>query len=119
MNPLMYIPVPLDFVLMYLIGVALERAWPLTIGIGAPPGVVAAAIFIVGACIAGWGWLTFRKAGTTTIPGQKSSQLVTWGPYRFSRNPMYVGLSIAYLGEAAILKQLWPVLLLPLVVAFI
>jgi protein-S-isoprenylcysteine O-methyltransferase Ste14 len=32
---------------------------------------------------------------------------------------MYVGLSLAYLGEAGLLKQVWPVILLPLVVAYL
>jgi protein-S-isoprenylcysteine O-methyltransferase Ste14 len=56
-------------------------------------------LFAIGAFIAGWGLVIFRRARTTTIPGRVSSQLVTWGPYRFSRNPMYVGLITAYLGE--------------------
>ena len=32
---------------------------------------------------------------------------------------MYVGLTLAYLGEAAMLRQVWPVLLLPLVLAYV
>ncbi len=45
--------------------------------------------------------------------------LVTCGPYHFTRNPMYVGLAIAYLGEAGILKQVSPVAVLPLVIAYL
>ena len=56
---------------------------------------------------------------TCGVPGETSSQMVTWGPYRFTRNPMYVGLTIAYLGEAMLLRQLWPVILLPLVIAYV
>jgi protein-S-isoprenylcysteine O-methyltransferase Ste14 len=76
-------------------------------------------LFGIGAAIAGWGLLTFRMARTTTVPGRASSRLVIWGPYRFSRNPMYVGLMVAYLGEAGILQHVWPVCLLPLIVAYV
>jgi protein-S-isoprenylcysteine O-methyltransferase Ste14 len=77
--------------------------WPLHFGAGASTDMalaVGAIVFTVGAVIAGWGWVTFRRARTTTVPGRASSRLVTWGPYRVSRNPMYVGLAVAYLGEA-------------------
>lgn len=118
---LLRIPVPWVFLLTYLIGAALEHALPLCSGKCAPPGVSAAGgvLFVIGAAIACWGLLTFRRARTTTVPGQASSQLVTWGPYRFSRNPMYVGLILAYLGEAGILRQIWPVILFPLTVAYV
>jgi protein-S-isoprenylcysteine O-methyltransferase Ste14 len=124
-NPLrllLHIPVPWVYVLSYLIGVVLEVAWPFDAhamktlrGLGIAGGVV----FCIGIALAAWGWITFRRARTTTVPGRASSQLVTWGPYRFCRNPMYVGLTIAYLGEAGIQRQLWPVILLPLTLAYI
>lgn len=117
-----HVPVPWVFVVAYLCGVGLEYALPpMHLGREALMAVkvVGGALFIAGAALAGSGWLTFRRARTTTVPGQASSRLVTWGPYRFSRNPMYVGLSIAYVGEAGILGQIWPLLLLPLVVAYL
>ena len=123
-NPLrllLRIPVPWVFVLTYLIGAGLEHALPLRASNGKLPGlrVAGGALFGIGAIIAGWGLLTFRRARTTTVPGEASSRLVTWGPYRFSRNPMYVGLSVAYLGEAGILGQIWPLIFLPLTVAYV
>jgi protein-S-isoprenylcysteine O-methyltransferase Ste14 len=118
---LLRIPVPWVFVLTYIIGAILEHALPLLTGNRTLPVVSAAGggLFGIGATIAGWGLLTFRRARTTTVPGQASSRFVTWGPYRFTRNPMYVGLILAYLGEAGILKQIWPVILLPLTVAYL
>jgi protein-S-isoprenylcysteine O-methyltransferase Ste14 len=123
-NPLrllMHIPVPWVFILTYLVGVGAEHAWPLHAGSEAHPGlgIAGVVLFGIGVVVAGWGLFTFKRARTTTVPGKKSSQLVTWGPYRFSRNPMYVGLTLAYLGEAGILRQVWPVILLPLVVAYV
>ena len=118
---LLRVPVPWVFVLSYLLGVALEFAlrlhgrlssygWPVPLG-----GV----LFALGAAIAGWGWLLFHRAGTTRVPGESSTTLVTGGPYRFTRNPMYVGLSLAYLGEAGLLQQFVPVILLPFVILYL
>ena len=118
---LLRIPVPWVYILTYLAGAAINYATgPHSFINGAPHlGIAGAIVFAVGATIAGWGWLTFRKARTTTVPGERSSRFVTWGPYRFTRNPMYVGLVVAYVGEALILRQIWPLLLLPLVVAYV
>jgi protein-S-isoprenylcysteine O-methyltransferase Ste14 len=58
----------------------------------------------------------FRRARTTLIPNRPAHALVTTGPYRFTRNPMYVSLVALYLGVTAMLNTWWPVLFLPLVV---
>ncbi len=117
----MRVPVPWVFVLIYLAGYAVERWHPFAISpeaarIGWIAGIV---VFAAGLLIAGWGQVLFRKARTTTVPGKVSSQLVTSGPYRFTRNPMYVGLTLVYLGEAGLLKQIWPIIFLPLMLAYL
>src|SRR5262245_29868689 len=85
---LMHIPVPWVFVLTYLIGVSLEYLRPIRLSTLERPGIriIAVVLFSIGAFVAGSGLATFRRAHTTTVPGQESSRLVTWGPYRFSRN---------------------------------
>jgi protein-S-isoprenylcysteine O-methyltransferase Ste14 len=119
-SALLAIPVPWVFILMYLIGAGLERIFPLGKALNyeflTPIGLV---VFVLGAALAAWGWSIFRMRGTTTVPGRTSSTFVTWGPYQFTRNPMYVGLSIAYLGEALIQRQAIPAILLPLVIAHV
>ncbi len=123
-NPIQYLMrvlVPWVFVLTYLLGAGLEFVRPRSISpmSALVSTICGAVLFIVGAVIAGWGLVIFHKAGTTRVPGQLSVKLVTWGPYRFTRNPMYVGLTLAYLGEAAMLKQVWPALLLPFTLAYL
>jgi len=118
---LMHVPVPWVFVLAYLVGAGLEFAYPSHNGREQLHAVSLAGrvLFALGAVIAAWCLLMFYQARTTTVPGRKSCKLVTKGLYRFSRNPMYVGLVIAYLGEAGILKQAWPILFLPLIVVYL
>ena len=118
---LLHVPVPWVFVLTYLLGVVLEHVHHGTISPTAAlvSKTAGAVLFAAGAVIAGWGLVLFGKAKTTTVPGKLSGKLVTRGPYRFTRNPMYVGLVLAYLGEAGLLKQIWPVVLLPFTVAYI
>lgn len=118
---LLHVPVPWVFVLDYLLGVVLEHVLHRTISprTALVSTIAGAVLFAVGAVVAGWGLLLFRKAKTTTVPGKLSGKLLTWGPYRFTRNPMYVGLVLAYLGEAGLLKQIWPVVLLPFTVAYL
>lgn len=72
-------------------------------------------ILIVGVGLAAWGMVTFRRARTAVIPHHAASQLVASGPYRFTRNPMYVGLTIVYIGGAVVLNSAWPLILLPVV----
>lgn len=118
---LLRVPVPWVFVLTYLAGVGIEASFHrggffphyklLT-----PVGLV---IFTIGAGLAAWGWSIFHRARTTRVPGEASTTLVTSGPYRLMRNPMYVGLSMAYIGEAGILHQIVPVVLLPLTIAYL
>lgn len=119
---LLKVPVPWVFVLSYLAGLALQVSLPYGVLSHSANWVSAgtgAALFALGAVTAGWGLKLFHGASTTTVPGQTSRLLVTQGPYRLTRNPMYVGLTLAYMGEAGLLRQMWPLAVLPLVLAYL
>ena len=74
--------------------------------------VVALALIIGGLVLEFWASGFFQKAGTNVVPYRPATALVTDGPYRFSRNPMYVGFAITYLGLALGLQS-------PIAVAFL
>jgi protein-S-isoprenylcysteine O-methyltransferase Ste14 len=65
-----------------------------------------------GAAITFTGAATLRAARTTLLPmrPQQTTILVTTGIFRWSRNPMYLGLAVALLGWAAFLSAAWPLL---------
>jgi protein-S-isoprenylcysteine O-methyltransferase Ste14 len=48
-----------------------------------------------------------RRAGTNVDPHQPSTALVTGGPYRFTRNPIYLGFTLAYTGLGLLANSLW------------
>lgn len=115
---LLKVPVPWVFVMAYLMGVVFQYFFPVRIShkeISLVIRIAGIIILVTGAFIASWSLLIFLKARTTTVPGKSSKKIISNGPYRFSRNPMYVSLILAYLGEAGLLTQLWPVITLPFV----
>ena len=119
---LLYIPVPWVFVLGYLAGLVPQIYFPITSHSHEYQLIIKVAgafLFIIGAILASWSLIIFRKARTTTTPGESSNKLVISGPYRYSRNPMYVSLTLAYLGEAGILVQFWPLITLFLVLIYV
>jgi protein-S-isoprenylcysteine O-methyltransferase Ste14 len=81
----------------------------------------ALALLLIGQSISVAGMRSFRKAKTTMNPFKPgaTSALVSDGVYRFTRNPMYVGLLITLLGWAAFLWQPLALAFLPLFVLYI
>lgn len=106
-------PPPLIALGHLLVGLGLDAFWPLPF-LDAPAqwvlgvGFVAPAVALALWCI----WL-FRRADTAVEPWQPSTALVTAGPYRFSRNPIYLALVVAFAGLACAIDSLWLVALLP------
>jgi protein-S-isoprenylcysteine O-methyltransferase Ste14 len=109
-------PPPFLFVVGYVAGLGLHEVAPLALVPGGPTAFsvgLAWALVGLGAALIGWAMVTFAAARTAIIPNRPASQIVEAGPYRFSRNPMYVGLGLVYAGLALWLDRLWPLLLLP------
>jgi protein-S-isoprenylcysteine O-methyltransferase Ste14 len=117
-NPGVRFPPPLLFVAGFGVGWFLDRrVFPLhlTQFEGSFLPVVAVVMVVVGLALMGWGLFTFKRAQTAIIPRYSASRLVTTGPYRFTRNPMYTGLTLAYAGGAVLISSAWALILLPAV----
>lgn len=93
-------------------GLALDVFWPSRI-FGAPFGVgLGAVVVVLGAALLAWAAATFRGAGTPVQTSRPTATLVTDGPYRFSRNPIYVALSLVHAGIALLTDSAWALVLL-------
>jgi protein-S-isoprenylcysteine O-methyltransferase Ste14 len=67
----------------------------------------------VGVAVVLWVAAMFRRAGTTIRPFETSSALVARGPFRLSRNPIYLGMVVFLLGVALLAGSLSPFLVIP------
>jgi protein-S-isoprenylcysteine O-methyltransferase Ste14 len=61
-----------------------------------------------------WAALLFRRAGTNIRPFLPSTALVISGPYRFTRNPMYLGFALLTLGLVLLIDSAWMLLAVPI-----
>jgi protein-S-isoprenylcysteine O-methyltransferase Ste14 len=110
-------PPPLSFVLAILLGWLLQRR----LGISFVPSAFAPLLggIVVAAGVA-LGLLSvreFRRFQTSLRPDRPSTAVVQTGPYRYSRNPMYVAMTAVQLGVAIWLNNLWMlVMLIPAIV---
>ena len=66
-----------------------------------------------------WALITFKHHRTAVIPNRPASLVVTDGPYRLTRNPMYAGFTVVYLGGVLVTGMLWPLMMLPIVLVLL
>jgi protein-S-isoprenylcysteine O-methyltransferase Ste14 len=117
-GPNVRFPPPLVFVAGYVVTWLLNQRLEFLIdGKGArpPQAGLGAAALVAGLGLMVWGFLTFQRARTAVMPIRPARQIVTSGPYRFTRNPMYVGLTFAYFGLALLVNWAWPIVFLPVI----
>lgn len=117
-GPGVMFPPPLLFVAGFLVGWLLDRNvyrfWPVVAaGVNQTLWFLGAILIIGGLGLAFWGIMTFHRNRTAVYPNRDASSLVVDGPYRFTRNPMYSGMTLGYVGGCLVATTLWPLLLLP------
>jgi protein-S-isoprenylcysteine O-methyltransferase Ste14 len=114
-----FVPPPLLFVFPIVAAAILDsrRPWPMDDGHSLVLTLGGSLMIAAGIAIGIGSVYSFRNASTTILPaGRPTTAIVESGPYRFTRNPMYVAMSCAYIGLSLLLNTAWALLLLPLVV---
>lgn len=115
-SPPVLIHPPVLFGFGFLAGLALNFWFGISFSVGNM--IKIGYLFIAaGFAISAWAVWHLRAAGTNIPTNLPTTAMVTTGPYRVTRNPIYIGISVAYLGLACLLDapldllSLFPVLI--------
>jgi protein-S-isoprenylcysteine O-methyltransferase Ste14 len=107
---------PLPYALALYGAWYLDRTvWPLSLSLGPPGTLLGWLLVAAGLGLFAWTLFTFWRHHTTVNPYKAASSLVVDGPFRFTRNPIYVGDWCLYFGGMLLLETLWPLAFVPLV----
>ena len=98
---------PLVYGAAILTGLLLELGWPLPFLARLLTALLGSVLVVVAVVVFSYSIQTFQTAGTP-VPGNKpTTVIVRTGPYRFSRNPIYLAFSIFQLGIASWVNSVW------------
>lgn len=106
-SPGVIAPPPLLVLGALVLTLGLDFTWPASLFEPAAQVIVGGALLLTGFALAGLCVARFRGAGTNVPTYRPTTALVTGGPYRFSRNPIYIGLLLAYAGLGVLIDSVW------------
>jgi protein-S-isoprenylcysteine O-methyltransferase Ste14 len=120
-GPNVRIPPPLLFALPLLTGFIVQHFVPTHIVNGVQPTRIIRMVGVAEIAIAlglfAWAVSTFVRLKTPVIPMRRARALVDEGPFRLTRNPMYLGFTVLYLGITFAANAFWPLVFLPEAIA--
>jgi protein-S-isoprenylcysteine O-methyltransferase Ste14 len=94
----------------------LRGLWPLPIAESGLPFWLGVTLLAAGGALAAWGQKIMSAAGTNVNPILPTTAIVTSGPFRISRNPLYLALNLLFLGLTLAINSYWGVIALLLLV---
>jgi protein-S-isoprenylcysteine O-methyltransferase Ste14 len=112
-------PPPLVYLLAILIGIAIDRFVPIRVLPASLIGWLGGALVMLFVIITVLSFRELIKSRTTFRADRTVSAVLTTGPYRYSRNPLYIALSILQLGVGIWMNNVWVVMLLVPTIAWI
>ena len=114
-NPGVIAPPPLIYAGALALGLLVNRLYPIRFLPSTVGRVLGWPMIVGGLLIASLGVREMKRAGTNVDPREPTTTIVTDGPYRFTRNPLYLSMTLFYAGITARANALPAALLLPLV----
>jgi protein-S-isoprenylcysteine O-methyltransferase Ste14 len=99
---------PIAWALAVLVGLALNWLMPLPFMPPAvPAGWLGGALFAIALALFAWAIVTITRAGSNVPTNTPTTTIVEAGPYRFTRNPIYVAMFLGLAGLALAFDSLW------------
>jgi protein-S-isoprenylcysteine O-methyltransferase Ste14 len=98
---------PLVYLVSIVTGVLIQRAAPLAFVPGTLAVPLGASLVVVAIALFTYSVAKFRAAGTPVPARKPTTMIVRTGPYRFSRNPIYLAFSLFQFGIAIWVNSLW------------
>ena len=111
-NPGVRVPPPLLYLAAVVAGWLFDRQWPVPIGVATPRLTLAWLLIALSVVLLTSSVRSFWRKHTSAIPIRPATALVIAGPYRFTRNPMYVGMALLTAALGLLLDTWWPIVLL-------
>jgi len=104
---------PIAWTVAVLAGLALNWFLPLPfVPAAVPAGWLGATVFALALALFAWAIATITRAGSNVPSSLPTTTIVDTGPYRFTRNPIYLGMALGLIGLAIALNSLWLLLAL-------
>lgn len=106
-------PAPVIFLLTVIVGFILHYFVHIYVFASSMlTSILSAILFMAGVLIAGWALQTMSAANVSPNPYTPTARLIVSGPYQYSRNPMYLSITLVYLAIALMVNSLWFFMLL-------
>ena len=105
-------PPPLIYGGFLLIGFVIDYFWPIPVLPDNFQYALGGVLIVLALAIIFPAFKLFRKVGTAVRPDRPTTAIITSGPYRFTRNPLYLALTLIYAGIAIAADSIWVLLLL-------